>query len=1613
MSDTWRQNAIVQAIQIIADKKIAQAGYDKTIKGVINKVLDSASGKYQVRYQDSLFEAYATSSKITYNKDQEVSVLIPGNDWDRVKTILGGVNSNAINYQQVPVVSDTYNSIGPNGSSLSQEIQLSSYVSQSVVLIDGQGISFKDIADYIKKGDSIALGMKVRTAFADGQMGGNYGLKFNLLFKDSVTGNQIIKSFEVDTSDVIGHPYQLINSQWVETLITGVETDNFIGIDSIEAFCNDFPQNENKADIKDIFISDIKINGADALSDSDLTGIILHINVPEGNVLDSTISEIPLVAELKVNGKTTTENVVYYWFRQNGMVFRGDTGKYSGYAGDGWECLNYYSGNSFVPKTNGNFSFNSIEDNLANNSALAPQRVTKVLCVAVYDNKQWIKGQTQIVNNNISNNIRIAVEENDVQTGRTIYYLDNGNPNLVCKTDLSGELEYIWSIKPARGRGEKIEQDSQFINQHAAVVAQWNRVSSNADGMAPASAEQYKNTEEYQNAKEEYDAIKLSPFVSGNIYYNFPISSIVDYSVISCAVIEDGNYKGTVSVTLYNKIQLEGMYSLNLEYGTQVFQYDEKGNSPASPQVERPIEIQPLSFTLIDNEGKEISYDQIINNGYVKWIIPNTQTLLSSVNNGTGTEGSVDLTVTRADLPLSADHYTVYSNLKSFSYAIADQYDVKKDINYIWLHIKYKDLEFDVYTNFTFPKDGDPGTNGTDYVAKIVPSTNTDRIYISDKAPTTIFDDNGAIVANLKFQLYNNSVKVSESANYWNCPPVTQSSVGTDNKRGNTTYLAGNSAWTKPKLNVSGKTLAQIIEDKPVNIIRGQSGTGSDQNDLKYFAEYPVCTEFVNMEDTGYRLKIKPKTGFQYAVYLEDGTRPDYDNTMPFEIIVQKANDSSYWEIDNTDRTYTWYAIGNIEPSTLSGKQASFKPKNTFSGDDLTSAVVCEVSGVGRIHVPIYMILNRYGHNALNGWDGNSIQLNKNGDTILAPQIGAGKKQSDNTYTGVLMGDVKTNSSNDTGIFGYQHGQRSIFLDAKTGNASFGKPGAAQINITASSGEGTIQSGDYSYNTTNHNGKGLKIKFSSTGTGTQQGPYIRYGSNKFSVSADGSIHAAGSGDIAGWSITDSTLYKSNVGLNSNTDNSSYNPNTTPSDKSLSTTNGNMAFWAGTGSGNEAKNFYVTHNGYLFSKSGKIANWNITANRLSQDKVGLNAPASINDNTVAIYAGSSSNTLTNNPFYVTYGGYLRSTSGKIANWIINTTRLSDENVGMGQVVFQKVNNSSSQNPFGQAITARLWGAGSTLTIQDNGNVADNSSSGISSLNFAVSNTGKLYSKSGKIGGWNIGSTSLYAVSNTSGTTGIRLNSNGSMNGGSGYNATTQSGGSWSINTDGSSSFTNITTNYLKATNADVSGTIKANAGYIGGWTINNGNLTSGSMSISSGGSMSGPNWSIDANGNATFNRLSGNISGSMSVGSGGSLTGGGGGGGTWSMPGAGGGTPSWNYGGNGAMTPKTANVLRKIKFNRVGSNAGSTLKFPLNIQLQDVVTGVTLNQHSHSGTITVDGKQGSYTYYTYTLDVDKERKYIIDSYYTSSVYKVVVGGELTSQSITAMSSTINDVEYEED
>ena len=71
----------------------------------------------------------------------------------------------------------------------------------------------------------------------------------------------------------------------------------------------------------------------------------------------------------------------------------------------------------------------------------------------------------------------------------------------------------------------------------------------------------------------------------------------------------------------------------------------------------------------------------------------------------------------------------------------------------------------------------------------------------------------------------------------------------------------------------------------------------------------------------------------------------------------------------------------------------------------------------------------------------------------MAPQIGAGEKDENNRFTGILMGKTenKTGGASDdeqTGLFGYAHGIQSIFLDAKTGNSFFGLPNGYTYNTT-------------------------------------------------------------------------------------------------------------------------------------------------------------------------------------------------------------------------------------------------------------------------------------------------------------------------------------------------------------------------------------------------------------------------------------------------------------------------------------------------------------------------------------------------------------------------------------
>jgi hypothetical protein len=196
----------------------------------------------------------------------------------------------------------------------------------------------------------------------------------------------------------------------------------------------------------------------------------------------------------------------------------------------------------------------------------------------------------------------------------------------------------------------------------------------------------------------------------------------------------------------------------------------------------------------------------------------------------------------------------------------------------------------------------------------------------------------------------------------------------------------------------------------------------------------PIITAWVYNND--YRVYLKEYTGFRYVVYTSDGVLPSYDNTHPFEFICKEKINDFEEDISLLDKgthriRYNASVIGTVK-STFNGatsnsnnltiltgasarkglnkNQFPVRPSARYNGECVNNALLCEFKReqdnivIGKINVPIHLLLNKFGLDNINIWDGNSIQINADGGYILSPQMGAGTKDNNNRFTGVLMG---------------------------------------------------------------------------------------------------------------------------------------------------------------------------------------------------------------------------------------------------------------------------------------------------------------------------------------------------------------------------------------------------------------------------------------------------------------------------------------------------------------------------------------------------------------------------------------------------------------------------------
>lgn len=575
-------------------------------------------------------------------------------------------------------------------------------------------------------------------------------------------------------------------------------------------------------------------------------------------------------------------------------------------------------------------------------------------------------------------------------------------------------------------------------------------------------------------------------------------TSLAETGEIICSVYYGEDYLGSAQLNVYNfKKASDIKLFAKINNGDQLYQYSEEGLSPSANSLLDPIEIEPLRCSLYTKEGVEVD-DKLLDLCTFEWEYPQGSTMIENVN--------------------------IVKNM--LYYNIKDIFNQDYVNNLISVKVRLKESIFETQTNLKFIKQGEMGTTGTIYTCQIVPNTEEK---FSD-FPAFI---NGSLNFTpkesgkwFKAQLWKNGIKIYEGYNSgtsaenenvqikWSICKNKYSSLIADE---NSFYISEDDGLFYYK----GYYSPIGTHTSPVNLIKAEI----IYRGLSYFVVQPVITAQTNYN---YNLELVKNSGFNYVQYNSEGRLPQFRD-KPFELKLSyqgnKIADFSNYIFQWTIRGQV-YRLNNLqwkdcillqeqEKDELKKNQKYFIPAEEYTGECLSTGLevkVYTISGtlIGQIHIPIHFYLNKNANPSIAGWDGNSIQIDDDGGFILAPQFGAGKKENDNSFTGILMGTVRESNSSieKTGLLSYNKGQQTAFLDAESGGAIFGSSQGGQIAMDPSSDKSLLYSHNYwknynekgfpkNYLDANLNKKGMLIDLDT--------PEIKYGDGNFKIDKDGNV----------------------------------------------------------------------------------------------------------------------------------------------------------------------------------------------------------------------------------------------------------------------------------------------------------------------------------------------------------------------------------------------------------------------------------------------------------------------------------------------------------------------------
>lgn len=905
------------------------------------------------------------------------------------------------------------------------------------------------------------------------------------------------QTFTISSEKMTGDPHRFYD--WSNQYIfCPINTNNFLHLESIVFQSEDFVDETSipLATVKgnNIFVQNIEIYGVKKIESAN-GDFKLQVGTPQGAIFYSTDES----KTLEILGKTTKSdvdisiNTNYYWFVEDVSITTSSS-NFNYYAGAGWRWLESTKGNdkSIIIKDSENLSYEN-----------------HYKCIAVYKQSVILKADITIYNYAVKRKLEI---KSDIGTS---FSFDRGIPTLTCYVNDKSknfdeehpdeDFKFIWSV--IEDAKSTITYDKTLDDlQKELTEVEKSEIDADLNDDQKKIAEKEKNSK-ITSLRQQISALKIDGLEFNENIMRYPVSSVNFVANIKCGVFlksKDGKeYQsiGTASIDLQNNSEATPTeYYILITNGDQVFQYSESGVAPNNERYTDPLEVKPLECHFYDPAGFEVNEDTY----ELKWKVPLFDSMIV-----TPIQNMIKNPVTG-----KAEWYQG----RVFPLEIQQSYNYFALNNQVTAIVTYDGKEYTQDSKLYFTKIGDNGTNGTDIVCKVEPEESPENGALALESKPD--EDNktwntGKKIGTAPFvvNIYNRGTALLDDDK--NKIIKKWSMAGGNKSICKNLIVESNGVVNSQKAGITGKLSNQIIkaevtynnnsyysyypiytidykesesESKLIkNIYIDKTKTlkyityNSDGRNPLFNKNQGICIRINGDANTNYYIEWTVHGGIDdIPVFVNsDKTINPYKTHLPSTTsslkLYQHKEGIFYDENGEKQQESPQLEILQETPEDQKNKQIKeyeiyISPVDIYSGEYCNNLVRARIysskdeyelpnpSMLAEVRIPICLTLNTYGLSSLNAWDGTHIEINEDENYILAPQIGAGEKDSGNKFTGIVMGKATTyDKVNDkgesiedtsTGLLGYSHGKQSIWLDAESGKAIFGLPEdqAAQDN---------------------------------------------------------------------------------------------------------------------------------------------------------------------------------------------------------------------------------------------------------------------------------------------------------------------------------------------------------------------------------------------------------------------------------------------------------------------------------------------------------------------------------------------------------------------------------------